>query len=68
MPEPNVAYVVLMEDEIIHTQRRPFCLQVVDPTCPCRENQELIQEVADAVTEGLLTPDEATRFVHGEML
>jgi hypothetical protein len=68
VPEPNVAYIVLMEDEIIHTQTRPFCLRVVDPTCPCREDQELIQEVSDAVSEGLLTPEEATRFVRGEML
>ena len=66
VPEPVIAYVVLMEDEILHTPTRPFCF--VDPQCPCHEDPELIHEVSDAINEGLLTADEATRFVRGEML
>ena len=57
--------IVLMEDEIIHTQEHPFC---PDSTCPCREDQELLAELNEAVTNGLLTPEEATRFTQGKTL
>ncbi len=57
--------VIPMEDDILHTQSHPFCS---DPTCPCREDPELLAEVAHAVEQGLLTPAEATRFVEGKAL
>jgi hypothetical protein len=61
----NFIIVILLEDEQLHTQENPFCF---DPSCPCHEDQELIASVSDAVTSGLVTPVEATRFVKGETL
>jgi hypothetical protein len=55
--------VVPMEDDLFHTQEHPFCN--IDPTCPCHEDPELLSGVAQAVEQGLLTPDEATRIVMG---
>ncbi len=58
--------VIPMEDEPRHTQQHPFCSS--DPTCPCHEDPELLADVARAVEEGLLTPDEATCVVMGKTL
>ncbi len=58
--------IILMEDEIIHTDDHPFCS--IDPTCPCHEDQVLLAEVQEAVYAGLLTPEEATRFAQGHTL
>ncbi len=63
--EQSEPIVILMEDDILHTQSHPFCS---DPTCPCHEDQELLSDVAHAVEQGLLTPGEATRFVEGKAL
>ncbi len=65
-PTPNHVPVVLMEDDLAHTAERPFCF--IDDQCPCHEETLLIAEVAQAVTDGLLTPDEATNFVAGQLL
>jgi len=66
MQEPdNFAYVIPI-DHIFHTEDHPFCF--VDPTCPCHENQEAIERVAQWVQDGLLTPEEATNFVAGKTL
>src|SRR5260370_33207177 len=46
--------IVLMEDEIIHTDDHPFCS--IDPTCGCHEDPELIAEVNVAVEQGLTHP------------
>ena len=54
-----------MEDDLVHTDDSPFCL---DPTCPDREDEEAINAVAQQVEDGLLTPDEATRTVQGRQL
>lgn len=59
----NVMSVI--ESDVVHTTDHPFCL---DPTCPCKEDQELIQAVAEQVQNGLLTPDEASRFIAGKTL
>ncbi len=61
--EQSEPIVIPMEDPILHTQSHPFCS---DPTCPCKEDPELLSDVAHAVEQGLLTPDEATRFVEGK--
>ena len=61
----NFIPVIPLEEEPLHTQTNPFCL---DSTCPCHEDQELIQPVAQKVQDGLLTPEEATRFVEGRQL
>lgn len=44
-----------------HTVERPFCWA----DCPCHEDQEAIAQVAQHVTDGLMTPTEATDFVGG---
>ncbi len=67
MLEHRTPLIVLMEDEIIHTQERPFCF--VDPACPCHEeDQEAIEQVYQWVQDGLLTEQEATLFVAGKTL
>ncbi len=57
--------VIPMEDPLLHMNEYPFCS---DPTCPDKEDPELLAEVAQLVQDGLLTPDEATHYVRGEML
>jgi len=54
-----------MEDEIIHTVEHPFCS---DPTCPDKEDPELLAQVAQLVEDGLLTEEEATNYVLGKTL
>lgn len=54
-----------MEDPLVHTDGSPFCL---DPACPDKEDEAAINAVAQMVEDGLLTPDEATRFVQGRQL
>ncbi|HVB25726.1 MAG TPA: hypothetical protein VNG51_27565 [Ktedonobacteraceae bacterium] len=54
------------EADMLHRQGNPFC--PIDPTCPCHEDPTLIAEVAEYVTDGLLTPMEATDFVKGHMV
>lgn len=57
--------VIPMEDDLIHTSETPFCS---DPTCPCKEDPDLLADVAQQVESGLLTPDEATRLVTGQQV
>jgi hypothetical protein len=58
-----------MEDDLVHTNDQPIC---ADPTCPDKDDDDLLaqatQLVALYVEDGLLTPDEATRFVQGRQL
>lgn len=44
-----------------HTVDRPFCWD----NCPCHEDYEAIVQVAQYVTDGLMTSEEATDFVKG---
>ena len=53
---------VIPVDELLHTPEKPFCW---DSTCGCHEDELFIAEIAQAVSDGLLTPDEATDFVAG---
>ncbi len=57
---------VISTDNLQHTDAHPFC--VTDPTCPCHEDPNLIAPIAQAVTDGLMTPDEATDYVMGRTL
>ncbi len=52
-------------DALFHTQEHPFCL--ID-SCFCHEDPDLIAAVAELVTEGLFTPEEALRFVEGRIV
>jgi hypothetical protein len=55
-----------MEDDLVHTDHDPFCS---DPACPCHEESaDALDAVAQQVEDGLLTPDEATRFVQGRQV
>ena len=54
-----------MEDDLVHTDHDPFCC---DPSCPCHENSQAIEQVSDLVENGLMTSAEATRFVQGSQL
>ncbi len=63
--ESHPIVVPMEEDALLHTQEHPFCS---DPSCPCKEDSELLSDVAQAVEQGLLTPDEATRVVLGQTL
>ena len=54
-----------MEDDPVHADRDPFCS---DPTCPCHEESDTLASLAQHVQDGLLTPEEATRFVQGRQL
>ncbi len=58
-----------MEDPLVHTTDYLIC---VDPTCPDKDDVDLLaeaaQQVAPFVQDGLLTPDEATRLVQGRQL
>lgn len=65
-PTPQQILIVPMEDDLIHTSEYPFCF--LDDQCLCHEDPLLIAEVDQAVTAGLLTPDEATTFVAGRLL
>ena len=56
---------VPMEDPIIHTLEHPFC---GDPTCPDKEDPQLLAQVAQLVEDGLFTPGEATNYVLGKTL
>ena len=45
-----------------HTPEKLFCW---DESCPCHEDQEHIAQVSQWVSDGLMTPDQATDFVRG---
>jgi hypothetical protein len=51
------------EADLIHTPEHPFC---GDDTCWCHDDPVLIGEIADRVTSGELTPDQATDMVRGK--
>lgn len=59
-----VPIVIEYEDDtdFVHSDGGSFCL---DPTCPCHEDTDLLTELALDVTNGLLTPEEATRIANG---
>jgi hypothetical protein len=58
----NFVFVV-PEDHPLHTPEHPFC---GDPTCPCSENTDALTELAQAIRDGLITPDDATRMLQGK--
>ena len=54
---------VIPDTNICHTKEHQFC---GDPTCICYEDNDAITELAQAIREGLLTPDDATRIIKGK--
>jgi hypothetical protein len=61
----NFAYVVSIAGESEHTYLYPVC---PDITCDYHEDGIAIAAVYQAVKDGLMTPNEATDFVLGELL
>ena len=64
MQKRDQPIVIPMEDDILHTQEHPFCS--IDPSCPCHEDPGLLSDIAQAVEQGFLTSDEATRIAMGK--
>ena len=62
--ESTFTYVIPV-DYLLHTPGNPFCY---DTTCGCHDDQSLIAEVSVFVSDGLMTPEEATDFVAGKMI
>ena len=62
MQPPDNFSPVIPVDNLEHTPEKPFCW---DSSCPCHEDDLLIEEVSVFVQEGLMTPQEATDFVAG---
>lgn len=62
------AFIPVIESDMTHSTAYPFCDQTLHPDCPCREDQENIAEVNGMVQGGLLTLEEATRYVQGKMI
>lgn len=54
--------LVVPVDYLVHNLDKPFCY---DSTCGCHDDMILISEVEQHVTNGLMTPTEATLFVSG---
>lgn len=57
--------LIPMEDDSLHTTTSPFCY---NPTCSCHKQASRIEQIAQAVQEGLFTPEEASAFVAGHNL
>lgn len=62
MQPPDNFIPVIPVDDLEHTPEKPFCW---DSSCPCHEDDLLVEEVSVFVQEGLMTPQEATDFVAG---
>jgi len=57
---------VIMVDELVHTDEKPFCS---DPDCPCHTDIRLLKEqVFGPFFDGLLTSSEAHRLMEGRQL
>ena len=55
--------VVLWEGDVLHNKGKMFCYNA---RCSCHESPSFIAQVARFVSEGLMTPQEATKFVAGK--
>lgn len=62
----GIVYVVLMLDELVHTNERPFCGDVM---CPCHSDPQLNQEYfMQPYMDGLLTKVEAVQLWYGRQV
>lgn len=59
-----VPIVIEYEDaaDFVHGDGGSFCS---DPSCPCHGDIDLLAELAEDLSNGLLTPEEATRIANG---
>jgi hypothetical protein len=51
--------VIIMEDDLIHTLEHPYCTS--DPTCPCRQDEQLAWQISQTVP--VSGEPQATAFV-----
>ncbi|MGB8346308.1 MAG: hypothetical protein WCD86_15600 [Ktedonobacteraceae bacterium] len=58
---------VILEDDPIHLPPYYFCA-TDDPTCPCREDPNLVTVIVQEYHAGVLTGDEALRIVQGRQV
>jgi hypothetical protein len=57
-------FIPVIPDTIpIHTKEHPFC---GDPTCICYEDKDAISDLSQAIKDGLITTDDATRIIKGK--
>ncbi len=61
----NFIPVVPTETEL-HTPESPFC--GLDPGCPCYEDPDNREALAQAIQDGELTPDEACNIIRGRTI
>jgi hypothetical protein len=54
---------VVPTTQLLHTEEHPLC---GDPTCPCSEDTDALTELDQAIRDGLITPDDATRILQGK--
>ena len=62
-PYSDTFAFVIPVDDLLHTPEKPFCY---DTTCGCHEDELLISEVAQFVSDGTLSEENATDFVKGK--
>ena len=55
--------IVVPVDYRLHTPEKPFCY---DQSCGCHEDELLIGEVMQFVSDGTLSEENATDFVNGK--
>jgi hypothetical protein len=55
--------IVIPDPQPLHTPEQPFC---GDPTCPCTEDKDALTDLTQAITEGLLSADDATHIIKGK--
>jgi len=55
--------LVLAQAPLLHTEEHPLC---GDPTCPCYEDEQNKELLAQAIKDGLITPDDANRIMKGK--
>ena len=58
-------YYVTPVDPTIHTDDNPFC---DDMSCPCHENQDDVNDLNDAVQDGLASTQDADNIYHGRTI
>ena len=55
--------VVVPEEHPLHTPEQPFC---GDPTCICYDDTDTIAAMNNAIHDGIITAEDATRIIKGE--
>jgi len=55
--------LVIADTQPLHIKETPFC---GDTTCPCYEDSESREQLLQAINDGLITADDATRIIKGK--